>query len=214
MDNSSLILLEYLSSIIESRNLVIDMHSEHIRWITEIMLDQIRKFCPDYGLTAEDCRKIVIASAMHDVGKVAVPDKILMKPSRLTADEFQIVQNHTKKGWKIFDHVLAKMDPKDEDYKLFQYCAEICMCHHERYDGNGYPRGLKGDDIPISAQVVGLADSYDSLVSDRLYKSAYKKEDAFEMIVEGECGVFSTRLLEVFRIVRMEIEEMLEKEGK
>lgn len=214
MDNSSLILLEYLSSIIESRDLVTDMHSEHIRRITELMLDQIRKFCPDYGLTAEDCRKIVIASAMHDVGKVAVPDKILMKPSRLTADEFQIVQNHTKKGRKIFEHVLAKMDPKDEDYKLFQYCAEICMCHHERYDGNGYPRGLKGDDIPISAQVVGLADSYDSLVSDRLYKSAYKKEDAYEMIVEGECGMFSTRLLEVFRMVRMEIEEILEKEGK
>lgn len=214
MDNSSLILLEYLSSIIESRDLVTDAHSEHIRRITELMLDQVRKFYPDYGLTAEDCRKIVIASAMHDVGKVAVPDKILMKPSRLSEDEFQIVQNHTKKGRKIFDHVLAKMDTSDEDYKLFQYCAEICMCHHERYDGNGYPRGLKGDDIPISAQVVGLADSYDSLVSDRLYKSAYKKEDAFEMIVEGECGVFSTRLLEVFRMVRIEIEEILEEEGK
>lgn len=212
MNNSSLVLLEYLSSIIESRDLTIDRHDEHIRRFTALMLEKIRQFYPDYGLTAEDCRKIVIASAMHDIGKVAVPDKILMKPSRLSEDEYRVVKNHTKKGKRIFEHVLSKMSPKDEDYKLFQYCAEICMYHHERYDGNGYPLGLKGDDIPISAQVVGLADAYDSLLSDRLYKSAHSKEDAFDMIVEGDCGVFSTRMLDIFRVVRMEIEELLEKE--
>ena len=214
MDKSAMVLLEYLCSIIECGDLVTDKHSEHIRRFTELMLYQIRKFYPDYGLSAEDCRMIVTASAMHDVGKIAVPDKILLKPSRLSDDEFQTFQNHTKRGKKIFDYVLARMDPKDPDYKLFRYCSEICMCHHERYDGNGYPRGLKGDKIPISAQVVGLADSYDSLVGNRIYKSASTKEQAFEMIVEGECGVFSTRLLEVFRIVRLEIEELLEKENK
>ena len=212
MNNSSLILLEYLSSIIESRDLITDRHDEHIRRFTALMLEKVRRFYPDYGLSAEDCRKIVIASAMHDIGKIAVPDKILMKPSRLNEDEYRVVKNHTKKGKKIFDRVLAKMSPEDEDYKLFQYCGEICMYHHERYDGNGYPMGLKGDEIPISAQVVGLADAYDSLLSDRLYKSAHSKEDAFDMIIEGDCGVFSTRMLEIFQVVRMELEELLEKE--
>ena len=214
MDRSSFILLEHLISIIESRDLVTDLHCKHVRRFTELMLEQVRKFYPDYGLTAEDCKYIVIASTMHDMGKIVVPDKIMLKPSRYNDDEFRVMKNHTKRGKKIFDHVLAQMKPEDKDYKLFQYCAEICMYHHERYDGNGYPEGLKGDAIPISAQVVGLADSYDSLISQRLYKAAYKKQDAFEMIIEGECGVFSTRLLEVFRMVRMEIEEILEKEEK
>ncbi len=212
MNHSSLLLLEYLSSVIENRSLITDRHDEHIRLFTALMLEKIRQFYPDYGLTAENCREIVMASAMHDIGKVAIPDKILMKTSRLTDDEYRLVKNHTKKGKQIFDHILSKMNPEDEDYQLFQYCAEICMCHHERYDGNGYPGGLKGDDIPISAQVVGLADAYDSLLSDRLYKSAHTREDAFNMIVEGDCGVFSTRMLEIFRMVRLELEELLEKE--
>lgn len=214
MNDSALALIENLCSVIESKDMITERHSEHIRRFTELMLEKVMRFYPDYGLSTEDCRRIVIASTMHDIGKVAIPDKILHKPSRFNYDEYQIVQNHTKKGKQIFDAVLATMSPGDEDYKLFQYCAEICMYHHERYDGNGYPMGLKGNDIPISAQVVGLADAYDSLVSDRIYKCAFSRSDAFDMIVEGDCGVFSTRMLEVFRMVRLEMEEILEKEEK
>lgn len=212
MNASALSLIECLCSIIESKDMVKKNHNEHVRRYTELMLEKVMRFYPDYGLTAEDCDRICKASIMHDIGKISVPDKIRQKPSRLNEDEYLVVKNHTKRGKQIFDAVLATMSPQDEDYKLFQYCAEICMYHHERYDGNGYPMGLKGDDIPIAAQIVGLADAYDSLVSERIFKNAYSREHAFDMIVEGDCGVFSTRILEVFRMVRLEMEEILEKE--
>ena len=149
----------------------------------------------------------------HDMGKISVPDRILQKPGRLTFDEFQIVKNHTRKGRQIFENVLKKMSKKDSDYSLFEYCAEVCMYHHERFDGGGYPAGLKKDEIPISAQVVGLADAYDALISERIYKPAFDKDEAFEMIVEGKCGIFNPRLIEIFSMVRMELEEIQEEIG-
>lgn len=211
MKKGEKLLIEYLSSLIESRDFQADHHCEHIRRFTEIILEKVMRFCPEYGLTSEDCEKIAFAATLHDLGKISISDKILQKPGRLTYDEFQIMKNHTRKGKKIFDHVLQTMDPEDPDYSLFQYCAEVCMYHHERFDGGGYPEGLKENEIPVSAQIVGLVDAYDALVSERVYKPAYDKGEAFEMIVEGECGVFSPRLLEIFRMVRMELEEILDE---
>ncbi len=210
MKDSGMLLIESFVTIIEKRGFAADNHCEHIRRFTEIMLEKVMKFCPEYKLTESECKQIVTASAMHDVGKIMVSDRILQKPGRLTFDEFMIVKNHTRDGKKIFDQTMALMDRTDPDYKLFEYCAEICMYHHERFDGSGYPEKLKGNDIPISAQVVGLVDAYDSLLSERIYKPAYPKDEAFDMIVEGECGSFSPRLLEIFRMVRMELEEILD----
>lgn len=179
-----------------------------MRRFTEIMMDKVRRFCPEYKLTEKDCDQIAFAATMHDLGKIAVPDRILHKPGRLDHDEQEIMKNHTRKGRQIFEHIVANMKPEDAEYELFGYCAEVCMYHHERFDGGGYPMGLEKNNIPISAQVVGLVDAYDALISERIYKPAYGREEAFEMIIEGECGIFNPRLIELFSMVRMELEEV------
>ncbi len=211
MLESSKLLIEYMCSLIECRDYTAERHCEQIRRLTEIMMEKIMQFCPEYKLSPEDCKRISFAATLHDLGKISISDRILQKPGRLTFEEFEVMKNHTRKGQQIFEHVLKSIEQDSPDYALLQCCGEICMYHHERFDGGGYPEGLKGDDIPISAQVVGLMDAYDALVSERIYKPAYKKEEAFEMIIEGECGVFNPRLIEIFRMVRMELEEILEE---
>lgn len=205
------VLIEYLSSLIECRDFTAEHHCEQIRRLTEIMLEKIMQFCPEYKLTPEECKRISFAATMHDLGKISISDRILQKPGRLSFEEFEIMKNHTRKGQQIFEHVLQNIEEDSSDYALFKCCGEVCLYHHERFDGGGYPEGLKGADIPISAQVVGLMDAYDALVSERIYKPAYEKEEAFEMIIEGECGVFNPRLIEIFRMVRMELEEILDE---
>lgn len=207
------LLIEYLISIIENRDFSAEHHCEKVRRLTEVLLEKVMQYCPEYHLTEKRCEEIAFAAMLHDIGKIAVPDRILQKPCRLTFDEFQIAKNHTRKGRHIFEHVLKTMTEEDEDYSLFQCCAEVCMYHHERFDGEGYPIGLKKDEIPISAQVVGLADAYDALVAERIYKPAYSKEEAFDMIVDGKCGIFNPRLIEIFLMVRMELEEIQEMIG-
>lgn len=207
------LLIEYLISVIESRDFSAEHHCQKMRLFTEVLLEKVRKYCPEYHLTKEQCDKISFAAMMHDMGKISIPDRILQKPGRLTHDEFQIIKNHTRKGRQIFDHVLQTMTEKDEEYELFRYCAEVCMYHHERFDGGGYPAGLKNNEIPISAQVVGLVDAYDALISERIYKPACDLDEAFDMIVEGKCGIFNPRLIEIFSMVRMELEEIQEKVG-
>lgn len=210
MQEGKEMLIEYLISVIESRDFYAEHHCEKVRKFTEILLEKLQIFCPEYKLTKKVCEHIAFAAMTHDIGKIAVPDHILHKPGRLDHDEFQIMQNHTRKGRKIFEQVQNTMNREDEGYDLFRYCAEVCMYHHERFDGGGYPKGLAKDDIPISAQVVGLADAYDVLISDRIYKQAYSNDEAFEMILEGQCGIFNPRLLEIFSMVRMEFEEVCE----
>ncbi len=211
MQEGKELLLEYLISVIESRDFFAEKHCEKVRRFTQIMLDKVVQFCPEYHLTQKDCEKIAFAAMVHDLGKIAVPDHILHKPGRLDYEELQIMQNHTRKGRQIFEHITQHMRPEDAEYELFCCCAEVCMYHHERFDGGGYPLGMEKDDIPISAQVVGLADAYDALISERIYKPAYKKAEAFEMITEGECGIFNPRLIELFSMVRMELEEVQEE---
>ncbi len=138
---------------------------------------------------------------MHDVGKIAIPDKILLKPGKLTRDEFDVMKSHTTKGCKIIKQ-LEFVDDKE----FYNNCFDICRFHHEKYDGNGYPDNLKGDEIPISAQIVSIADVYDALVSERVYKSAYSSEKAYDMILHGECGMFNPKLIECFKMVRGEFE--------
>lgn len=204
-------LVEYLGSVIESGDLTNDRHCRQVRRCSALITDKLMQFFPEYGLTAEDRRRILFAAAAHDVGKIAVPDWILQKPGRLTFEEFEIMKNHTRKGYKMFQQMLLHVHKEDTDARsLFECCANVCLSHHERYDGGGYPQGLVGDDIPVEAQIVGLADAYDVLVSERIYKSAYTREEAFEMILEKECGVFHPKLIQIFQMSRMEIEEIYE----
>ncbi len=146
---------------------------------------------------------IVAASSLHDIGKIAIPDNILLKPAKLTQDEFEYMKSHTTRGSEILS---SFKDIWEEEYQKIGY--EICRHHHEKYDGKGYPDGLAGEEIPISAQLVSIADVYDALVSERVYKNAYSTDEAFHMIVTGECGVFSPKLLECFCHVKKDFEEL------
>lgn len=134
---------------------------------------------------------------------IAIPDSILLKPGRFTEEEFECMKAHTTRGCELLSNI---KDTWDQEYRKVSY--DICRHHHERYDGKGYPDGLKGEDIPISAQIVSLADVYDALVNERVYKSAFSREKAFRMIMTGECGVFSPKLLDCFRSVRKEFERL------
>jgi len=178
------------------------------------MLEKVMRYCPEYKLTEQDKDNIVLASIGHDIGKLLIPDHILNKPDKLTHDEFMIMKNHTWKGKRIFAHLREEMDEDNPYRNWVELSEEIAFHHHERFDGGGYPEGLKGNEISIGSQVVGMVDAYDALISDRIYSPAHDREEAFEMIVEGECGVFNPRLIEIFRMVRMELEEVLDENNK
>lgn len=196
-------IIDILGTVVEYRNLESGQHIMRVKGFTRILAEQAMADYPEYGLTKEKIDIIVSASALHDIGKIAIPDNILLKPGRLTKDEFEYMKSHTTRGCELLDSV---RDIWDEAYSKISY--EICRYHHERYSGKGYPDGLVGEEIPISAQLVGIADVYDALVSERVYKSAYSMEEAFHMIVGGECGVFSPKLLECFRRVKKKFEEL------
>ena len=184
-------MISILSHIVEFRNNESGLHVVHIRTITELLLRRLRKKTDRYPLTEADISLISTASALHDIGKINIPEQILNKPGRLTKEEFEIVKTHSAVG----EHMLRQI-PFNQNEPLVKVAREICRWHHERWDGRGYPDGLKGDEIPISAQVVSLADVYDALTSERCYKAAFDHETALNMIVNGECGAFNPLLLE------------------
>lgn len=199
-------IIDILGTVVEYRNLESGEHIKRVKGFTKILAEELMKEYPEYGLTEEKVELIASASALHDIGKIAIPDSILLKPGKLTADEYEYMKSHASRGAEILQQIEGVWDG---EYGTI--CYEICRYHHERYDGRGYPDGLKGDEIPISAQIVSIADVYDALVSERVYKGAYSLEQAFHMIVSGECGIFSPKLLECFRNVRKEYERMVEK---
>ena len=171
-------LIETLSTAVEFRNCESGQHIKRIRHTTQILLEAMSKEYPEYALSPYHIEKISSASAMHDIGKIAIPDYILNKPGKLTSEEFEIMKAHCIRGCEFLQSIHYA---QDEEY--FRFCYEICRHHHERWDGNGYPDRLKGDNIPIWAQVVSLADVYDALTSKRVYKNAYSHEKAVKMII-------------------------------
>ena len=196
-------IIEILGTVVEYRNLESGEHVKRVGEYTRILAETFMVEYPEYGLTQDKIDVIVSASALHDIGKITIPDSILLKPGRLTKDEFEYMKSHTTRGCELLESMKNVLDPKYE-----KVSSEICRHHHERFDGKGYPDGLKGDAIPLSAQLVSVADVYDALVNERCYKDAFSPEEAFRMIVNGECGVFSPRLMEVFRKVRAQFEKI------
>lgn len=196
-------MVDALSSIIECRSVESGQHILRIRHFTKILLEEVARCCPEYELTNNTITIICSASALHDIGKIAIPDAILTKPGSLTDEEREIMKTHTTTGFHILETLV---DMAEEEY--LRYAHNICHYHHERWDGNGYPEGLKGDAIPICAQVVGLADVFDALTSKRVYKDAYSVSQAVNMIIRGECGVFSPKLLECFKNVAVKFAEL------
>ena len=196
-------IIEILGTVVEYRNMESGEHVKRVGEYTRILAETFMVEYPEYGLTQDKINVIVSASALHDIGKITIPDSILLKPGRLTKEEFEYMKSHTTRGCELLESMKNVLDTQ---YKKVSY--EICRHHHERFDGKGYPDGLAGDAIPLPAQLVSVADVYDALVNERCYKDAFSPEEAFHMIVNGECGVFSPRLMEVFRKVRPEFEKL------
>lgn len=189
-------LLDLLGVIVEYRDSESGNHVHRVKAYTEAIANSVRMNYKEYGLTPKQVKRIASASVLHDLGKIAIPDSILLKPGKLTSEEFEIMKSHTVKGGEILLHAKGAWDKE-----FNQICYEICRHHHERYDGRGYPDHLKGEEIPIEAQIVSLADVFDALVTDRVYKKAYTPEEAKRMIFNGECGTFSPKILNCFEEV-------------
>lgn len=200
------VLIESLSNLVEFRNLESEQHIKRIREFTLCLGTSVRKLYPEYGLTEEKLDIIGWASSLHDIGKIVIPDNIILKAGKLTEDEYEVIKSHTTKGAEIIERVIHL------DSKAFcNYAYDIARHHHEKYDGNGYPDGLKGEEISIAAQIVSLVDVYDALTSKRVYKAAYKEDKAFQMIINGQSGAFSSKLLKAFTEVREEFEAIVKK---
>ncbi len=200
------IMVDTLSSIIEHRSTESGNHVLRIRRFTHVLLHAVAESCPEYGLDNDTIDIISSAAALHDIGKISIPDSILNKPGALTPEEYLTIQEHTTIGSQMVDG-LKEMG----DTKFLRYIYNITLYHHERFDGKGYPQGLAGDEIPICAQVVGLTDAYDALTTQRVYKPAYPHEIAVNMILNGECGSFSPKLLECFKRVRKEFKQLAQQ---
>ena len=201
-------IVDILGSVVESRSLESGQHIQRVKGYTKILALEMMDAYKEYGLTKEMIEIIVSASALHDIGKVAIPDNILLKPGRFTPEEFEIMKTHTTRGCELLEGIKGNWD---EEYNKVSW--EICRYHHERYDGKGYPDHLVGEEIPISAQLVSIADVYDALISKRCYKDAYELEEAYNMILNGECGTFSPKLIECFKKSRKKFEALsLDKE--
>ncbi len=189
-------IVEILASVIEFRDCESGEHVKRICRLTKLLMTEISDTYPEYYLPKEDIEKIGTSSVLHDIGKIAISDKILNKPGRLTKEEFEIMKQHTVKGCEILKSI-----PDIMDSEVYNYSYDICRHHHERWDGRGYPDGLSGDDISIWAQVVSVADVYDALTSVRVYKDAYSRDTAVKMIMNGECGIFNPKILKVLEKV-------------
>ncbi len=185
--------IDTLSTVVEFRSCESGSHIKRIRELTEILLKALSRQYEEYRFSDAQLSMITDASALHDIGKIAIPDAVLMKPGKLTREEFEIMKTHTLRGCEILDSLNYT-----QDEEFFNYCYEICRHHHERWDGNGYPDHLKGNQISIWAQVVSLADVYEALTSVRVYKPAYTHNEAVNMIRTGECGAFNPQLLSSF----------------
>ena len=193
--------IDALCTVLESRSAEVGDHAARIKGYTRLLLEQVNGVY-EMQLSAEEQEIACYASVLHDVGKIAIPDNILLKPGRFTREEFEIMKQHTLLGSKIIDSIHGH-----EDKRFLECCHTICRYHHERYDGKGYPDGLAGEDIPLVAQIVSLADVYEALTSKRSYRQSFSPEKAYEMIVGGECGAFSPNILSCLARAKSQMEE-------
>lgn len=194
------VMLEALSSLVEFRNIEIGEHTQRIKYFTKIILEYMQEYFPKYGLDKDRIDGIVRACVLHDIGKIGIPDAILLKPGRLTEEEFEIMKTHTTIGCEIL-----KRSYRDKDSQFYQDSYDICRHHHERWDGSGYPDHLKGDELSVGAQVVAVADVFDALTRPRIYSNPVSREKAYDMILNGECGQFSPDVLKCLAVAKEDV---------
>lgn len=196
-------LIDVISNVVEFRDADSGEHTKRLKELSRIIAKAYQKLYPDSGMTDQRVEIISKAAALHDIGKLVISDTILLKSGKLTEEERQIMMGHTSKGCEILNLLVGFQDEEQ-----FKTSYEICRHHHERYDGKGYPDGLVGEEIPLSAQIVSIVDAYDALVSERIYKKPYDKEIAYNMIMNGDCGQFSPRMLACLKEAKAEIENL------
>ena len=195
-------IIESLSTAIEFRSGESGEHVKRIRRLTRLLLEELgRTGKKEYVFSDREIQEISQASIMHDVGKIAISDLILNKPGRLTDEEFEIMKSHTVMGCQVLEQI-----PQYKNNRLYQYAYDICRHHHERWDGKGYPDGLKGREITVWSQVVSVADVFDALTNKRVYKPAIPVPEAMDMIFSGQCGAFNPELLEALEKILPQIE--------
>lgn len=199
-------MIEALSTAIEFRSGESGEHVRRIHDITRLMLEKTEF---GKGLSEYEIEQISLGAIMHDVGKIAVSDQILNKPGKLTPEEYEIMKTHTVQGADLLSRI-----PQMKAHAAYQYAYDIARYHHERWDGRGYPDGLKGDEIPVSAQIVSIADVYDALVSKRVYKDAIDYDEAVNMIKSGACGVFNPSLIKAFLTIEKECRTLYKSADK
>lgn len=202
-EKTNSMMINILSHIVEFRNGESGLHVIHIKTATSLLLSALSEKCPELKLDRDKINLISMASALHDIGKIVIPEHILNKPGRFTPEEFEIMKKHSAAGADILKEFNSNGNP------LIEVAYEICRWHHERFDGRGYPDGLKGSEIPISAQVVAIADVYDALTSERCYKAAIPHEEALQMIADGKCGAFDPLLIDCLMSVADRLKEAL-----
>ena len=205
-DNISL--MDSLGTIVEYRNTENHEHIRRVKAFTKVLAEHMMKEFPEYKLDTEKIAQITAASALHDIGKIMIPDNILFKPGKYTSEEFDYMKSHTIRGYDIIAQIADNWDKE-----LMDYCKQIARSHHEKYDGRGYPENLKGDKIPIAAQLVSVTDCFEALISESLYKKAYTFDVAFQMILNGDCGAFNPKLMEAFRNSREEFKTIASEGG-
>ncbi|MCI8484548.1 MAG: response regulator [Lachnospiraceae bacterium] len=209
LKKSSQKMIDIVCNILEHYYPEFEDNTQTVREISRIIGRKVQAHYPEYKLTDEDVEAIAELSSLRDIGKLLISDHVLFKPAKLTKEENEYMKSHTTKGCEIM-----KMMKDIQTLDYHKKSMEICRYHHERYDGKGYPEGLKGDEIPISAQIVSVVDAYHALVNERIYKRSYSKEEAYYMILGGDCGIFSPKIMECFRMSRKEIETIDTEERK
>ena len=203
-EKDSELMIDILSDIIEFRNGESGRHVQRIRILTELLLRELAETTDRYALTEEDIGRISMASVLHDIGKIAIPSGIMNKPGRLKPEEFSVVKDHAMIGANMLREL-----PLSGSNPLLKHAYEICRWHHERWDGSGYPDGLKEEECPISAQAVALADVYDALTTERVYKKSVAHDDAVRLILEGKTGAFNPLLLDCLDNISAKLPEKL-----
>ena len=213
MEEAGVKVARYFGTVVGHRDYMTSHHARRVGMISYVLTDTVRKLFPEFGIGDHEVRMISSAATLHDAGKIGLPDRVILKPTKLNNQEYELYKSHTYKGKKMFDNVTRMIKENDPDRVFFEMAGTICLEHHERYDGKGYPEGLKGDEISLAAQIVGLADSYDDCMSDRMSKKKMSKLEAYDKIVNGDYGEFSPELLYVFKECRQQLEQLLMKES-
>lgn len=197
-------IIKIFGILAESRGVNADKHVEKVKKFTELILNNLAQSDEKYAPLLKDIDIISAASCVHDIGKMFISDNILFKPDTLTIEERDVMKSHTTKGAELINNAF-----KDFDKKLFQYCYDVCRYHHERYDGQGYPEGLAGENIPVAAQIVSVAECFDALITDTVYRKSFSFSKAFDMVLNGECGMFSPKILNAFKSGEEELKKII-----